>query len=87
MIAIYKSGYAVFGIGATLAEALADANEWLDPKERITEDDVAWSAGHGEVDGKMSWSYATDRLVAKVLERGGAFAHEHDPSGHLDVAA
>lgn len=36
IIAVIQNGYSVYGVGATLAEAIADANVWID-RERPME--------------------------------------------------
>lgn len=68
MVAIYQSGYAIFGVGKTTEQALADANKWLD--EPISEGDL----GRGDVDGEMCEIEITPELFAAVRERGGDIA-------------
>lgn len=63
--AIYQSGYAIFGVGRTFAEALIDANEWV--SEPLTEGDLGDRRTHGE----MCEIEITEALYNAVKERGG----------------
>ena len=39
-VAIIQNGYSVYGVGATLAEALADAEVWIDRERPMAEGDL-----------------------------------------------
>lgn len=67
LTAIYQYGYAIFGVGADLDAALADASRWTD--EPIDEDDL--SAHSARVCGSMVEIEITPRLAAAVARHGG----------------
>lgn len=58
--AVYQSGYAIFGIGEDLEEAINDANQYLDEPVDI---ESIETASHGEIYGKMYFASITDELV------------------------
>lgn len=68
MVAIYQSGFAIFGTGKTLAQAIKNANRWLE--EPITEADLGDVGTHGE----MCEIEITPALAADVEKRGGDVA-------------
>lgn len=82
--AVYQSGFAVFGCGPTIEDAVSDANEWLDKEVEVSE--VQESRGHGEVAGHLYVSPATERLVAAVRANGGHVAYDHGEDGVIDIA-
>jgi hypothetical protein len=68
--AIEQSGYAIFGVGETLEEALADANQWLDTE--LTAADL----GDGRVIGEMCEITISASVRDAVLADGGDVAIE-----------
>ena len=81
-IAVYQCGYAVFGLGETLAEAVDDANRWCDP---AIEQAAVVKGGGQELDGCMYWLPCTDRLADEVRDVGGTFAYHMNEHGLLDL--
>lgn len=65
--AVYQYGYAVFGIGTTIDEAIEDAKQYADELP----DEVPMYSGQN-VDGAMYVIVVTDRLYYKVQEVGGS---------------
>ncbi|MBK6599154.1 MAG: hypothetical protein IPG25_15265 [Proteobacteria bacterium] len=77
--AIYQNGYAVFGVGRTLDEAILDANKWLD--EPITTDDLC----SDNIDGAMIEITITERLAEAIAKRGGDIGIEQISRGLYDL--
>lgn len=65
--AVYQYGYAIFGIGTTVDEAVADARIYADN----VPDDIEQYHGQN-IDGAMYIISITDRLYYKVQEVGGS---------------
>lgn len=65
--AVYQYGYAIFGIGTTIDEAIDDAKQYADELP----DDIPMYRGQN-IDGAMYVIEVTDRLYYKVQEVGGS---------------
>lgn len=65
--AVYQYGYAIFGIGTTIDEAIEDAKIYADD----VPDDIEMYRGQN-VDGEMYVIVVTDRLYYKVQDVGGS---------------
>lgn len=65
--AVYQYGYAVFGIGTTVDEAIADAKIYAD---NVPEDIEKYKGQN--IDGEMYIIQITDKLYYKVQEVGGS---------------
>ena len=81
-IAIVQNGPAIYGIGATLDAAIADAREWLDDDGDL--DDLP---SHSRTDGEMFWSYCTPALARRVQEVGGDIAWRELNDGTLCLSS
>lgn len=73
--AVVQHGYAVFGLGATKAEAIEDARRWVDNPDEI--DDLP---SRPDVDGDLYIAECTEALAVSVERKGGQIAHtlRHD---------
>ncbi len=68
--AVVQDGYAVFGVGETELEAIADARQWVsDP------DSLKYLPGWPNFRGDTYISLCTDALVAAVKRDGGQIKH------------
>lgn len=74
--AVYQYGYAIFGIGQTIDEAIEDAKQYADNLPDYTE-----TYRGQNVDGEMYIINITDRLYYKVQEVGGSDV-AIEPSGY-----
>ena len=85
--AIYKSGYAIFGIGETPDEATTDASAWLDdpeePLEIVTE--YGTTGALGETNGTLYLRPCTQRLYEEVQREGGDIIYLLTAEGLLDL--
>ena len=73
--AVYQNGYAIFGIGKTDDEAIADAMEWVDDPEELKEQ---IEAGQKNVHGDMKLIIISRALRDAVIEHGGDIAIIND---------
>jgi hypothetical protein len=89
--AIYQSGQSLFGVGATLAEALSEATTWIDPQI----DGEAWQdrlhictaqSGAGEISGHLYARPCTPQLLHEVNAHGGDCVYIVNADGLLDLA-
>lgn len=82
---VYQSGCVVFGTGTTLADAINDAQQWVDPKGSLVPDGIQ-KGGYREEHGRMYHSPATQRLMDEAA--GGhpdvAFSHREDGVADID---
>ena len=65
--AVYQYGYAIYGIGVTVNEAIEDAKIYADNVPEAIEE-----YGGQNVGGKMYIIIVTDRLYYKAQEIGGS---------------
>lgn len=65
--AVYQYGYAIYGIGTTIDEAIEDAKIYSD----TVPDDIE-TYKEQNVDGEMYLIVVTDRLFYRVQEVGGS---------------
>lgn len=85
MFAIYQTGYVVFGTGASVAEAIADANQWLDDRQApITEADL--KNRHHCNDGDLIAIECSEALHREVQTNGGNVVI-NEVDGVLELAA
>ena len=75
MYAIFQQGFAIFGTGHTVEEALTDAEQWSDGKITL---------GNKGVHGDFIAIPCTDNLVKKVADDGGEVAVWVNDAGELD---
>lgn len=77
LIAVEQHGYAIFGIGQTDAEAIADAAQWIDADTNLA------NIGRNPrpADGEMRLIEITAALAAQVRSQGGSFAYGTLPDG------
>lgn len=73
--AVYQNGYAIFGIGKTDEEAIADAMQWVDEPDELRE---SIEQGQKNVHGDMKLITISRALRDAVIEQGGDIAIIND---------
>ena len=80
--AVYQSGYAIFGVGLTHADAIADAKEWLDESTNLAEI-INPGQTRGEVHGALYIRPCTEALAVEVTQFGGNILWDLTEDGTL----
>jgi hypothetical protein len=88
--AIYWSGQSIFGVGATLDDALNEAERWIDPqidgedwRDRLHICTV--DSGAGEIAGHLYARPCTPRVFREVSAHGGDCVYALNAEGLLDL--
>jgi hypothetical protein len=79
--AIYQSGAAIYGVGATPEAAWQAAREWLDPDTTL--EDIHPAVQRGEVPGALYLRPCSEALAEAVRAEGGAQSYTIDEAGLL----
>ena len=69
--AVYQNGYAIFGMGKTDEEAIADAMQWVDEPDELK---ARIESGQRNVHGDMKLITISSALRDAVIEHGGDIA-------------
>jgi len=72
MYAVIQIGYAVYGIGSTITEAINNANEWMDGDVEISE----FISNNSHAVGDIVVLRCSEALANAIAEKGGDIAYE-----------